>query len=567
MGKFSTTGSVVEGETNGDKGATTMKRMRCGVTIGLISGLLFSCCVPRPKPKDIPDFVWKPLVNTFEQQARGIPKDQWETLWTKYLANPKIPVRVAVVDAVPDEHAAPMRSSHKEAVSGVIRTLLCPDSDATGCGARVAVTPGNSSGQGHGTGHADGFLTFRELYDSLTAILAQWRPEQEHLVVNFAVGWDPIKTASNKTPLNDPNAAPILQLLQRASCKGAILIAPAGNLTGSVGPLFPAGYEALRAPTAQECARSGYPRRTEIAEDHAPLVYAVGALDQFDDRMVTVRPWGLPRLAAYGLSITSPRPGVPRDTFSGTSMSAAIVSGVAAAVWTAQPELSAERVMEIVYDGGIPVDAAHRDDQYSRTYPGYYYSTHTQTDFCLGHQFGPCTDAVHRVFLCGALAKVLPQDAALRCVQEPSTADDQPPLPRDKVPRELPEALPCTTSGCGHSLGPTADQVPNGAVPQPGISGCLGCALYLVSQLGHFSLKWDSFYKPSMMSAIVQTWNSNATNPTKEMGTWDLANDVWMNMVDLPSDTWGAVLTVTYFDWDDGRVKTQDIGLRIYKTQ
>ena len=192
--------------------------------------------------------------------------------------------------------------------------------------------------------------------------------------------------------------------IQRASCQGAILIAPAGNLTGGVGPLFPARFEAEAAPGAEECASLGSPRRADRPAAHSARLRGRSAR--------SIRPTngdrsarGNPRMAAYGQSVPSIQPGGLPYLLSGGSMSGAIATGVAAAVWTAQPDLTADRVMNIVYEGGVSVDPAHRDDLYSRQFPGYYFSTHTQTDFCLGHLSGPCADDVHRVFLCGALAK------------------------------------------------------------------------------------------------------------------------------------------------------------------
>ncbi|HEY8924429.1 MAG TPA: S8/S53 family peptidase [Polyangia bacterium] len=538
-----------------------MKRLRWS-TAGLMAALWVNC-VPYPEPKDIPEVEWRPLMTTFEKQARGINKDKWDEIWNEYLAHPAIPVRVAVIDTIADPHAPPIFAVHRQAVGGVIKALHCPDANAPQCRGLLLDPPNLARDGKGGAGHADGYLSFREVYDSLSSVLAQWRPEQEHLIIDFAAGWDPIKTPDALNAALDPNIGPIRQLIQRASCQGAIVIAPAGNVTGSVGPLFPARFEIEPAPGADACAKAGYPRPVPIDEGRAPLVYAVGALDQYDQRMVTARPGGLPHLGAYGLSVTSPRPEGAPLILSGGSMSAAIVSGVASAVWTASPALSADEVMARVYEGGVSVDPAHRDDARSRRFPGYYYSTHTQTDFCLGHLSGPCTYPVHRVFLCGALATVLPPEAGLSCDRTPSSFEPVPAPPIENARVVRGEATPCTTTGCGYSTGPNSDQLPNGVVPQPGISGCPGCAVYLGSQVAHFRLTWNSHYVPSMMSAVVKASNASQTNPTQTMLVWFVSEDVWRGLIPLPADTWGATLTVTYMDWDDLQVKTADLPLAI----
>src|SRR5260221_530426 len=111
--------------------------------------------------------------------------------------------------------------------------------------------------------------TFGELATALQEVIDQWQPQREHLVVNLAVAWDPIKTAAGNTPLDDPQARPIFQLINRASCLGAIVIAPAGNLTGSEGPLFPAGYEVRGVPTNEQCVQMGWPRKDPINQEQA----------------------------------------------------------------------------------------------------------------------------------------------------------------------------------------------------------------------------------------------------------------------------------------------------------
>jgi hypothetical protein len=541
-----------------------MKRLTFGMMIiGVIGSLSLGCCPKKPAVvgppflRDLgefpllPNYIWDPLVRTFEQQARGIPLPQWKELAAKYLANPATPVRVAVVDFAVDQAAGLSRSAHKEAVSGVIRDLLCADAEALECRARVVATPALSAREGSLREYA--YMTFKELQNSLSGVLIQSQMTKENLIVNLSMGWDPIKTGPKTTPTDDPQVAGIFQLLKRASCQGAIVIAPAGNLTGSEGPLFPAGYEVQRVPSNAQCAQMGFPRRVKIDEEKTPLVYAVAGLDSIDQRMVTVRPWSQPRLAAYGLSVPASSPKDKRFMFSGSSMANSIVTAAAAAVWSAKPDLSPDQVMNIVYEGGVKLDGA-------------YDSKRARTEFCLDHLYGPCPDPVRRVFLCGALEKVLPPEAGLSCVHEPSRTSDLPALPNDHISSNVPRSEPCLLTGCGHPFGPSIDQTPNGAVPQPGIAGCPGCTISVRRSLVFGKLTWDSVTPPTMQQAVVQTWNSSLTNPQSSMPIWDVTQD-FERGVTVPSDTWGAMMTIDYIDPSDGSARTKQIALNVNKKE
>lgn len=243
---------------------------------------------------------------------------------------------------------------------------------------------------------------------------------------------------------------------------GVLVIAPAGNVTGSNGPLIPASFESIPAPI--EC-------KDGSADHHrtagGSLVYAASALDVEDQRLITNRPFGQSRMAALGLSLTAPGDSKERPytyPLNGTSGAGAVVAGVAAAVWTARPELDPHAVMELVYDGGIPLD-------------GGLVSKRARTDFCLKEPLGPCTGvAVHRVFLCGALQRALPNER-LTCIQSPVTAKDLPQLPARQRHTDLPPPpKPCAFSGCDVLQGPFANQQPLGLVPQvPSVPSCPLC--------------------------------------------------------------------------------------------
>jgi hypothetical protein len=516
---------------------------------------------------NLPPYVWEPLTRTFEKQARGIGANQWKTIYDKYLAHPKIPVRVAVVDLAAAEQAPPIRSIHSTAVMRVISSLVCQDVNSPECRARVGLnsvrpmdglaasptdrpmeraveTPKSAGHPGVDS------VSFRHFYETLVNVLEHWRPDQEHLVIDIALAWDPIKTDPD-----DANITPIRTVLRRASCMGAILVAPAGNLTGTDGPMLPAAFETEKAPTPEECAGMGFPKVPKSREAYSPLVHAVGALDALDQRLVTVRTWGQPRLAALGLSVTAPGPAdMPYSPIlTGGSLSAAIVTGVAASVWAAQPHLDAHQVMALVYQGGVPLD-------------GGVNSKRAQTEFCMGRPFGPCREfAVHRVFMCGALAKALPKEK-FACVQTPSTSADLPQLPANMIPPNLPPPpAPCRVTGCGHAFGPMDVQVPMGAVPQPGIAGCPGCTLarnaFGPNQgLVYGAITWQ-MTPPPMIAAVVRTYNIYFQQiGDYGMQTWS-SGDFFMRPLNSYGGIYAAILIVSYMY--GGLPYTQAVGLNV----
>ena len=209
--------------------------------------------------------------------------------------------------------------------------------------------------------------------------------DKQHLIINLSIGWDPIKA-----PENDPGVVRIRTVLERASCLGALIVAAAGNFTGSPGPIYPAAFESMPAPDANRCEMLTEPavraKRAPAATmgkagaRYAPLVHSVGAVDVFEKRVLVNRKWGQPRLSALGAAVTVAGPPGMTNTpvMHGTSVAAPIISGIASRVWAARPDLDAAGVMQVIYDGGIelkPGQAMERE----------------QTEYCMGEKSDPVT--------------------------------------------------------------------------------------------------------------------------------------------------------------------------------
>jgi hypothetical protein len=523
----------------------------------LMGALLAGCRVPYHVPEwgppvDLPPYVWQPLLRTFQKRANGLTVPEHLRLFREYLAKPDIPVRVAVIDVAASPHMMADRSSHVHSVTGIISSLICPVG-VSDCSDRVGAVPLRPREAVDARSDSVS-LSFEQFHGALSSVLAGYQVGKEHLVIYVAVGWDPIKIDDNDRRVNA-----IIELLRLASCKGAIVIAPAGNTTGTMGPMIPAAFESVAAPTNDQCVALGAPRpalgtpRGAAVREASSLAYAVGGLDANDRRLLTDRPWALPRLAAYGLSVTAPvAPGANQLLYtvplSGTSGPGAIVSAAAAAVWSAQPKLDAQQVMALVYEGGEPIDGI------ASSYPA-------RTEFCLGQPFGPCTNVpVHRVSLCGALKKALPAEK-ITCSQGPLTAADFPQYPPGQEPKNLgPPPPPCRVSGCGVPRGPSAAQIPDGLVSQPPIPTCPGCLVNMQFSALDVTLRWDTL--PGVMRDGSVTFSDLYFN-TVSVSSVSMAGSPTAHVtssVSVPATAFGAVLTVNYLD-ANGNAASQDLPL------
>jgi subtilisin family serine protease len=230
-----------------------------------------------------------------------------------------------------------------------------------------------------------------------------WKPNaaNERLIVNISAGWDPVwggaaDAVKGATGLANAGVTGtpelVLESLAYASCSGALVFAAAGNRTApyrSSVPetaIYPAAWATLPAPTIQECEALGVSGAKP--EAGAPLLHAVGGLDFWGGRLMTSRPGASPMLATLGLNVVRQDPyGAPHHapTLTGTSMSTAAVSGVAAYLWMQNPNLQSAQLAAQLYRSGQPT--AHA------------------ANVCFGPT--PCSE-VRNVVLCGAQGDAAP---------------------------------------------------------------------------------------------------------------------------------------------------------------
>jgi hypothetical protein len=314
------------------------------------------------------------------------------------------PVLAAVIDTaqVPfDELHDQDLSPHGRAVGLTLLEAACGDTAVLGgedasksestCPIEVRNYLGlplvNAATQEAASGHGGYLGTRGDLALALRRELDEWPADSRaRLLLNLSVGWHgqhneefvdelppPARIPARglqPTPLGGPPdtsplpSSSVYWLLQEASCRGALAIAAAGNaqVDDREGPLYPAGWETAPAasPDSEDCRRLVPPGNElgPLTREPGSLVYAVTAVDHAGDRLVTTRDplpvsglGGTARRAALGSFVVArdPRRASPyTPPLSGTSMSTAIVSGVAAALWALDGTLASHEVMSII---------------------------------------------------------------------------------------------------------------------------------------------------------------------------------------------------------------------------
>lgn len=275
------------------------------------------------------------------------------------------PVTVAVVDSVPTRPDAPIgRPRLANSLHGTTMSLLIRDfaTDSTGaCAASILQTLAldlrydESSSQWRLDIEGGG-----QIGTPGSVALATWdairlwtkTAKNSRLVLNYSIGWSPIAAESL-------SMVAVTMILQAARQRGALMLAAAGNKvagpdgdTTEVGPMLPAGFEI--GPSGTDCPQ----------QDCDPLTFGVGAVVSDSELLPTSRPKSTPRLVAWGfLGVANPAHLDPNGAnssagfvpLSGTSVSTAIATAAAAAIWAEDPLLSADQVYQRLVDIGDPM--------------------------------------------------------------------------------------------------------------------------------------------------------------------------------------------------------------------
>ena len=279
---------------------------------------------------------------------------------------PAVPrARIVVIDSAPDAtagHVIPGASRHGDTIAHLIEDLVCRSADLRnrGCAAEVTTDlalPWISRGvPGPSGGHIG---TLVDLARAVERAVATWQVDRiaasattpPRLILNLSVGWEhtpQIADCSTDVRSAGLPARAVLAILQHAAAQGALIIAAAGNdsagPTPRTGLTCPGRYQAVPV--------DGDPSRS--------LVVAVSGVDYQDRPLETVRPAGITGIAGLGVggvawTVADPAP----PQLMGSSVSTAVVSAVAALVWSQRPSFSPGQITAAVYAGGVDVGAAN----------------------------------------------------------------------------------------------------------------------------------------------------------------------------------------------------------------
>jgi len=301
-------------------------------------------------------------------------------------------VRVAIVDSATHGffmgEAGRGQLAHGRMMGLTVRELGCPNNDTRTPDCLAAISNHLALPREDGLAinlRQGGFFGFQsELARAIHQAVLEWKMHgidhppgdrpQPRLVINLSVGWEPLPEYGGEfeRPADLPAPARAVHAaITDAVCRGALVIAAAGNDTGgaapSTGPMYPAAWEQRPAPDKAACeafeppgALEGlplpvFPPRGQ--DPYRPLVYAVAGVDGLDEPLGNTRVDGRPRLAAYadhGVAEDLDAGGlIPSAILSGSSVAAAVVSGIAAVAWAYGPPLRSDIIMELVYGSGV----------------------------------------------------------------------------------------------------------------------------------------------------------------------------------------------------------------------
>jgi hypothetical protein len=279
-------------------------------------------------------------------------------------------VGVAVVDTSPDASGTITagEDAHGFNVAWLIRHLTCPKGGACATYPIMANAFERSGSRSVTTPSKVGQAVSRAVteWTKLRTLPAGQRVAR--LVVNLSLAWescpcqwvDPAtfglaekSELATNLPTICVGEAIAKWEIARARCQGAIVIASAGNAPGS-GPALPAAWE----KDTLDC--SGFQVPPGVADaTAAPVLYAAGAVGPRDEALPITRDQSTPRLVApstlaVGFPDDSSADGYGQHAtrsavLTGTSVSAAAVSAVAAATWARSSEAKSREIMETVY--------------------------------------------------------------------------------------------------------------------------------------------------------------------------------------------------------------------------
>lgn len=294
---------------------------------------------------------------------------------------------VAVIDTADPEAAWPgaPREHHGLVMGGIVSTVRCPDADPSCDRERILYQQAFSDTLATAGGDIEARGSVWSLNLAVLAAIERWRTlagGDVPLVLNMSVGWDwgpddteflgssrDLLTGGPGRPDLSPAEQALFVSLAWASCQRVVAVAAAGNTRGGAcsetGPMAPAAWESVKAPTYDECAGLLDPDDLALLGPEAAyqpnrLAYAVGGIDAADRPIVNARPESQPPRVLYSTMASVPtKAGHHTTPWTGTSVATAAFSGLVAQVWgmAANRGMGPAEVVHTVTQAGSDVDA------------------------------------------------------------------------------------------------------------------------------------------------------------------------------------------------------------------
>lgn len=461
----------------------------------------------RPTDMDVlSETIWPALADHFrEQTLQSLDTAGNSTVPIPLPVEPS--VRLTFIDSQPEGEgfplALPAGSPHGYTLAYLARNVVCPDLEH--CAALVttrralnfkdfspkAVMPEDKikSGSGH-----VGLVS--DLATSIVAEVLHWRqldPDKK-LILNLSLGWDGELFGDlkpKKLSKLDPSVQAVYKAIQFARHSGALVIAAAGNRQGSsnksTSPLLPAAWE-LHRPGGLPFFLGPRP------------VYAVGGVDWQGVPLSNSRRGGQPRRVAFAdhAVAATEASDEPTAIYTGTSVSAASASSIAAVIWHLRPDLSPRQVIRLITRSGNRLPS--------------------QADF-YGWKKVPLLSKIIKapdargLSLCRAIERACRQDGS-RCLAPESLPECR----WESAPPETAELVE-GLDGLEGKAEPGSDtgDLPDvtserWVTPQPEPTPCLGCTLLPEPSGGQTTL-----LRHTLTLALNQAWMT--ANPTVTLDT------------------------------------------------
>lgn len=271
-------------------------------------------------------------------------------------------VQIAVVDTAPrntklgqSEHGPSLAALAAELASGCVPGL----GEAT-CRRKVVTAlglPQTRTGPDATNGGYFGYQS--ELAEGIVDVLDNF-PEanlgDQRLILNLSVGWE-ARAGEFANP--SPAVQAVRDALSIAHCRGALIVAASGNRppgTCMTQPTGPGSWAHESGLTVAQCQALGLAPADILlpAQPHAyhPFLHAATPVDWSQQNLADFRDGSNAKLAATGFAGFDVRVGERFGPITGSSVSTAVISGIAALVWSYNPTLSADAVMQLLYDSG-----------------------------------------------------------------------------------------------------------------------------------------------------------------------------------------------------------------------